>query len=72
MPTSEVSSLFPDEYSGTYFSDQLATLKSGTRLWEVRAIEKPGASAVTIGSLVMTSDMFSYLCMMNSGDEEWQ
>jgi hypothetical protein len=58
VPTSEVSSLFPDEYSGTYFADQLARLKSGTKLWEVRAFEKPGASPLTIGSLVMTSDMF--------------
>jgi len=58
VPTSEVSNLFPDDYSGTYFTDQLATLKSGTVLWDVRAIEKPGAAAVSIGSLVMTSDMF--------------
>merc|ERR1712072_529057 len=57
VPTSQVDNLFSDEYS-EYFADQLATLKSGTVLWEVRAISEPGAASVKIGSLEMTSDMF--------------
>lgn len=55
-PTGNVE--FSDEYSGTYFTDQLMTIEEGTHLWKVYGMDAPeqlGGQEFYIGDLVTSS-----------------
>jgi hypothetical protein len=44
-----------DPQSNKDFRDDLARIPSGSKLWDVMAIERDGAERVLIGSIVTTS-----------------
>jgi len=56
-PTGEVE--FPDDYDGTWYTDQLMSIPSGTKLWYVTALDAPaelGGKEYFIGDFVTTSE----------------
>jgi hypothetical protein len=59
-PTGEIT--FSDDYSGTYYLDQLATIPSGSVLYKVYGLDAPvelGGKEHYIGDLITTSAMVS-------------
>lgn len=59
-PTGKIE--FPDDYSGTYYLDQLSTIPSGSTLYQVYGMDAPaelGGKEHYIGDLITTSAMTS-------------
>jgi len=47
--------MFSDDYKGTYYTDQLASIQPNQVLYSVMAVEQPGELPTHIGDLVMTT-----------------
>lgn len=56
-PTADVNTKFSEDYTGTYFTEQLKTIPSGTKLYNVYAVETPDSAEVLIGQLVLTTQL---------------
>ena len=56
-PDDSLRSVFPDDYQGTYFTDQLQTIAAGTKLFSVFAQAEPNSDKVHIGDLILTSEI---------------
>ena len=57
-PTSQVNTLFPDDFVQSYM-DQLKTIKVGTQIYDVYAVNTPDDAEVKIGTLRTTSEFVS-------------